>query len=880
MCFFIVWRKRTMEPKYDHLKVESNIYDQWVNKGYFTAGDVSKHPYCIVIPPPNVTGKLHLGHAWDTTLQDIICRYKRLRGYDVLWVSGMDHAGIATQAKVDARLKDEGISRYDIGREKFLERAWEWKEEYAATIRKQWAKLGLSLDYSRERFTLDEGLSKAVRKVFVDLYNDGLIYQGERIINWDPEAKTALSNIEVEHKEISGHMYYFKYKVVETGQELVIATTRPETMFADQAIFVHPDDDRYKDIVGLHAINPANGDALPIMADDYIDMDFGTAVMKCTPAHDPNDFMLAKKYNLPMPICMNPDGTMNEMAHKYAGMDRFECREALVKDFEAAGVVDHIEEHMHPVGHSQRTGVIVEPYLSKQWFVKMKPLADEVLKNQKIEDQKISFVPSRFEKTFEQWLENIEDWCISRQLWWGHRIPAWTNKGTGELYVGMEDPQDPENWIQDEDVLDTWFSSALWPFSTLGWPEDTADLERYFPNDCLVTGYDIIFFWVARMAFQTRYCMKNRPFKDVLIHGLVRDPQGRKMSKSLGNGIDPMDVIQDKGADALRFFLTTNSTPGLDLRFDEKKLDSAWNFINKIWNAARFVQMQLNEDIPHFDFDHLSEVDKWILDRFDQVLENVTGNMERYEFAIVGNELYNFVWDDFCSWYIELSKASLYSEDPNIVATTKGVLYTVLMNICKLLHPFMPFVTEEIYLSLPHTAESINLETWPTPIQIDFSHHDRQSVSLALSIITKVREIKQEYNLKPSESLSIDVVDENGAPKSLSDYYRKMIDRMCHASFETIKDEDVLTRTLDSAVLKVRMGDLVNLEEEQAKLEKEIDHLRKEIQRAEGMLNNQNFVSKAPKAKVDQERNKLEMYKEKLSLTQTSLDDVLSKLKS
>lgn len=869
-----------MEPKYDHLKVESNIYDQWINKGYFTAGDVSKHPYCIVIPPPNVTGKLHLGHAWDTTLQDIICRYKRLRGYDVLWVSGMDHAGIATQAKVDARLKDEGISRYDIGREKFLERAWEWKEEYAATIRKQWAKLGLSLDYSRERFTLDEGLSKAVRKVFVDLYNDGLIYQGERIINWDPEAKTALSNIEVEHKEIPGHMYYFKYKVVETGQELVIATTRPETMFADQAIFVHPDDERYKDIVGLHAINPANGDALPIMADDYIDMDFGTAVMKCTPAHDPNDFMLAKKYDLPMPICMNPDGTMNEMAHKYAGMDRFECREALVKDFEAAGVVDHIEEHMHPVGHSQRTGVIVEPYLSKQWFVKMKPLADEVLKNQKIEDQKISFVPSRFEKTFEQWLENIEDWCISRQLWWGHRIPAWTNKETGELYVGMEDPQDLENWIQDEDVLDTWFSSALWPFSTLGWPEDTADLERYFPNDCLVTGYDIIFFWVARMAFQTRYCMRNRPFKDVLIHGLVRDPQGRKMSKSLGNGIDPMDVIQDKGADALRFFLTTNSTPGLDLRFDEKKLDSAWNFINKIWNAARFVQMQLNDEIPQLDLDRLSEVDKWILDRFDQVLENVTGNMERYEFAIVGNELYNFVWDDFCSWYIELSKASLYSEDPEVVASTKAVLYTILINICKLLHPFMPFVTEEIYMSLPHTAESINCETWPSAIPVDFSSQDRQSVSLALSIISKVREIKQEYNLKPSESLSIDIVDENGAPQILSDYYQKMIDRMCHVHFETITDEEVLTRTLDSAVLKVRMGDLVDLEEEKTKLEKEIGHLQKEIQRAEGMLKNQNFIAKAPKAKVAQERDKLEMYKEKLSLTQTSLEDVLKKLNS
>jgi len=460
--------EKEMAPKYDHLQVESGKYQNWIDQGYFTVGDVSKRPYCIVIPPPNVTGKLHLGHAWDTTLQDIICRYKRLQGYDVLWVAGMDHAGIATQAKVDARLKDEGISRYDIGREKFLDRAWEWKEEYAATIRKQWAKLGLSLDYTRERFTLDEGLSHAVRKVFVDLYNDGLIYQGERIINWDPEAKTALSNIEVEHKEIKGHMYYFKYKVVETGKELVIATTRPETMFADQAIFVHPDDERYKDIIGLHAINPANEEELPIMADDYIDMDFGTAVMKCTPAHDPNDFMLAKKYNLLMPICMNPDGTMNEMAHKYAGMDRFECRKALVEDFEKADVVDHIEEHMHQVGHSQRTGVIVEPYLSKQWFVKMKPLADEVLKNQKIEDQKINFVPSRFEKTFEQWLENIEDWCISRQLWWGHRIPAWTNKATGEIYVGMEDPKDPENWQQDEDVLDTWFSSALWPFSTLG----------------------------------------------------------------------------------------------------------------------------------------------------------------------------------------------------------------------------------------------------------------------------------------------------------------------------------------------------------------------------------------------------------------------------
>lgn len=870
--------EKEMAPKYDHLQVESGKYQNWIDQGYFTAGDLSKRPYCIVIPPPNVTGKLHLGHAWDTTLQDIICRYKRLQGYDVLWVAGMDHAGIATQAKVDARLKDEGISRYDIGREKFLDRAWEWKEEYAATIRKQWAKLGLSLDYTRERFTLDEGLSHAVRKVFVDLYNDGLIYQGERIINWDPEAKTALSNIEVEHKEIKGHMYYFKYKVVETGKELVIATTRPETMFADQAIFVHPDDERYKDIIGLHAINPANGEELPIMADDYIDMDFGTAVMKCTPAHDPNDFMLAKKYNLLMPICMNPDGTMNEMAHKYAGMDRFECRKALVEDFEKAGVVDHIEEHMHQVGHSQRTGVIVEPYLSKQWFVKMKPLADEVLKNQKIEDQKINFVPSRFEKTFEQWLENIEDWCISRQLWWGHRIPAWTNKATGEIYVGMEDPKDPENWQQDEDVLDTWFSSALWPFSTLGWPETTDDLKRYFPNDCLVTGYDIIFFWVARMAFQTRYCMKNRPFKDVLIHGLVRDSKGRKMSKSLGNGIDPMDVIQDKGADALRFFLTTNSTPGLDLRFDDKKMDAAWNFINKIWNAARFVQMQLQDEKPVLKPENLSAVDKWILSRINTVIDHVTMNMDRYEFAMVGNELYSFVWDDFCSWYIELSKANLYSENQNIVASTKAVLLTVLANICKLLHPFMPFVTEEIYQSLPHDKESINVETWPEKVELDAKENEKEFVDLALSIIVKVREIKQEYNMKPSNPLAISIVDEQGSVIDLSDDYKCIIDRMCHVNFETIEDEDILSRTLEKAVLRVRMGDLVDYNEEKEKLEKEIERLQKEIKRASGMLNNPNFVSKAPQAKVDQEKAKLASYEDQLHMTQANLEEILKKI--
>lgn len=865
----------TMEAKYDHLKIEKDKYANWISKGYFTAGDLSKRPYCIVIPPPNVTGKLHLGHAWDTTLQDILCRYKRMQGYDVLWVAGMDHAGIATQAKVDARLKDEGISRYDIGREKFLERAWEWKEEYASTIRQQWAKLGLSLDYTRERFTLDEGLSKAVRKVFVDLYNDGLIYQGKRIINWDPEAKTALSNIEVEHKEVDGHMFYFKYKVVETGKELVIATTRPETMFADQAIFVHPDDERYKDIVGMHAINPANGQSLPIMADDYIDMSFGTAVMKCTPAHDPNDFMLAQKYGLDMPICMNPDGTMNEMAHKYAGMDRFECRKALVADFEAAGVVDHIEDHKHMVGHSERTGVIVEPYLSKQWFVKMKPLADEVLANQKIEDQKINFVPARFEKTFEQWLENIEDWCISRQLWWGHRIPAWTNKQTGEIYVGMEDPKDIENWQQDEDVLDTWFSSALWPFSTLGWPESTDDLARYFPNDVLVTGYDIIFFWVARMAFQTRYCMKNRPFKDVLIHGLIRDSQGRKMSKSLGNGVDPMDVIERKGADALRFFLTTNSTPGLDLRFDETKMDAAWNFINKIWNASRYVSMQLDDTIPTLDVTCLNGADQWILTRLNEVIENVEKNMDRYELAMVGNELYSFVWDDFCSWYIELSKATLHSEDARIVANTKAVLYTVLIDILKLLSPFMPFVTEEIYTSLPHAKESMNLESWPEHITFETSKENQIEMNITIETIKAVREIKTQYNIKPSAAIDVCL---EGIDLSLD--AKAILEKMCHANVQAAFDsDDVLSRTVGQAILTIKMDDLIDLEAEKAKLEKEMDRLEKEIKRASGMLANPNFVSKAPAQKIEQEKEKLAKYQEGLNLAKEQYASILEKMK-
>lgn len=871
---------KTLDTKYNHEVIEGGYYSDWIKKGYFNAGDKTKDAFCIVIPPPNVTGKLHLGHAWDTTLQDIVARYKRMSGFDTLWLPGMDHAGIATQAKVDERLKEEGISRYDIGREKFLERSWDWKEEYASTIRSQWAKLGLSLDYTRERFTLDDGLSEAVRKVFVDLYNDGLIYQGERIINWDPAAKTALSNIEVIHKEIEGAMYTFKYIVEETGQELQVATTRPETMFGDVCVVVHPEDERYTSIIGMHAINPANGESLPIIADDYIEIGFGTGAMKCTPAHDPNDFQIGNRHNLPRIKCMNDDGTMNEVCGKYEGMDRFDCRKQLVADIKEAGNVVGIEKHMHQVGHSERTNVIVEPYLSKQWFVQMKPLSAEVLKNQEIEDQKINFYPARFEKTFHQWLENIEDWCISRQLWWGHRIPAWYHKTTKEIYVGMDAPQDIENWEQDEDVLDTWFSSALWPFSTLGWPEATEDLERYFPNDVLVTGYDIIFFWVARMAFQTRYCMKNRPFKDVLIHGLVRDSDGRKMSKSLGNGIDPIQVIDKYGVDSLRFFLTTNSTPGQDLRYIEEKVESSWNFINKVWNATRFTLMQVGDDMRLEDVDltHCSMIDKWILKRFDDVLASVTSNMDKYEYALVGNELYGFIWNDFCSWYIELSKAGLQSDDEVVRHAAKSTLVSILSGIIRMLHPFMPFVSEEIYLAIPHAYESINLEVWPVAFGIGLSEQEMNGVNQLITMISAVREIKTEYNLKPSMDIEVIIKDENAMVMPSVEQINSILQKMCHATWiNTNSEEEMVVRTILNGSLSVPLASIMNVEEEIAKLTKELARLQGEIKRGEGMLANPNFTNKAPEAKVKAEQTKLEGYKAEFQVIERQLDEMKNK---
>lgn len=871
---------KQLEPKYNHHKVEEGKYRHWIDKKYFEAGDTSKKPYSIVIPPPNVTGKLHLGHAWDTTLQDMIICYKRMQGYDALWLPGMDHAGIATQAKVEARMREEGISRYDLGRDGFLEKAWSWKEEYASIIRAQWEKLGLSLDYSKERFTLDDGLSEAVKEVFVKLYNEGLIYQGKRIINWDPVQRTALSNIEVIHKEIEGAMYYFKYQIVDSDEQLIIATTRPETMFADQAIFVHPDDERYTHLVGKKAINPANGEALPIMADSYIDMSFGTAVMKCTPAHDPNDFALAKKYNLEMPICMNDDGTMNELAHKYAGMDRFACREALVADFKAAGVVDHIEKHMHQVGHSERSNAIVEPYLSKQWFVKMEPLAKAALENQ-LKDSKVNFVPERFEKTFNQWMENIEDWCISRQLWWGHQVPAWYHKETGEVYVGKNPPADLENWKQDEDVLDTWFSSALWPFSTLGWPNTDSELfKRYFPTNTLVTGYDIIFFWVSRMIFQSLHFTEERPFEHVLIHGLIRDEQGRKMSKSLGNGVDPMDVIDEYGADTLRFFLTTNSAPGMDLRYIPEKLEASWNFINKIWNSARFVLMNIDDEMKfeELSFDNLNLCDKWILNRLNEVIREVDINMDKFEFVNVGSELYKFIWDDFCSWYIELTKVHLNSTNDTEKQASLNTLVYVLNAIVKMLHPFMPFVTEEIFQAIPHLEESICIAIWPEVNDHFTDESINDQFTYLIDIVKGIREIRTQYTIKNAIEVPYVINTKNDDLEGLLNKCLPYIKKLCNAvcsGYNLNAAGEVANITIKGGnSLLVELGDYIDKDAEKEKLANQLKKLEGEIKRCQNMLANEKFTSKAPKEKVELERNKLADYQSKYDAVKEKLEQM------
>ena len=834
-----------LDKKYDHKMVEEGKYESWLQNNYFEERD-GLPPYAIVIPPPNVTGKLHLGHAWDTTLQDIIIRFKRMQGYNAMWLPGMDHAGIATQAKVDAKLKDMGINPRSLTREEWLKYAWDWKDEYADNIHKQWAKLGLSLCYSKERFTLDEGLNKAVNYVFKTLYDEGLIYRGERIINWDPAAMTALSNEEVIYKEIKGAFYHIKYYIAGTEDYLEVATTRPETLFGDTAVAVNPKDNRYNKLIGKMVRLPIVNRLIPIIGDEHADPEFGTGIVKITPAHDPNDFEVGNRHNLERIVVINPDGTMNENAGKYVGLDRFACREELIKDLEEQDLLISVKEITHNVGHSERSGVMIEPYLSKQWFVKMRPLADAVLENQKNKDTKVNFVPARFEKIMNHWMEITYDWCISRQLWWGHRIPAWY-KGD-EVYVGDTAPGD--DWVQDPDVLDTWFSSALWPFSTLGWPEITDDFKKFYPNNVLVTGYDIIPFWVNRMTFQGLHFTGQRPFKDCLIHGLIRDKEGRKMSKSLGNGVDPMDVIDKYGADALRFFLATSTAAGMDLRYDEEKVVSTWNFINKLWNASRFVLMNiedLNKD--NYTLDNLSEEDKWILTKLNNLIKVVTKRMERYEFNIVGSELYSFIWNDFCDNYIEFAKFSL--DD----LTTKSVLLKVLTSILKMLHPFMPYVTDEIYNMLPIKEKNIMISTYPTFNKKEVFSIELESVNAKLEFIRMFRNVKLEnkigkdYEVKVNSDANYDLI------------------------FKVLKINDIMIvqeSTKNKINVKYQDYDLdiyyeiVLSEEDKKQREKQIEVLKQSIERRKKLLANENYVNKAPQELVEKERKTLAEEEEKL----------------
>ena len=832
-----------LEPKYIHKDVETSKYDFWLSHDYFKSGDLTKEPFTIVIPPPNVTGKLHLGHAWDTTIQDIIIRYKRMCGYDALWLPGMDHAGIATQAKVDKKLKEMGINPRSMDRNEWLKYAWDWKSEYALNIHKQWAKLGLSLDYSHERFTLDDGLSDAVKHVFVTLYNENLIYRGERIINWDPEARTALSNEEVIYKDVKGAFYHIKYMIENTDDYLEVATTRPETLFGDTAVAVNPDDERYNKLIGKNVVLPIVNKLIPIIGDKHADMEFGTGVVKITPAHDPNDFEVGNRHNLDRIKVINEDGTMNENAKEFNGLDRFVARKKVVEKLKEMNLLIKVEEITHSVGHSERTDAMVEPYLSKQWFVRMRPLADRVLENQKNKDTKVNFVPPRFEKIMNHWMEITYDWCISRQLWWGHRIPAWY-KGE-EVYVGYEAPKE-DGWVQDPDVLDTWFSSALWPFSTLGYKEETELLKRRYPNDVLVTGYDIIPFWVNRMTFQGLHFMNERPFKECLIHGLIRDKDGRKMSKSLGNGVDPMDVIEEYGCDSLRYFLSTSTSNGMDLRYDEEKIKSTWNFINKLWNASRFCLMNI-EDLRGINLKDLDIHDKWILTKYENTIKEVIKYMDKYEFNNVSSVLYSFIWDDFCDNYIEMSK---FSSD---TLSTKSTLYYVLTGILKMLHPFMPFVTEEIYQNLPFKeCESIMVSDYPKYDKELVFEDDYNNMEKIIEFIRKFRNVIGENKIPKTAKVRIN-----------NDNNYDSICKVLKLKDRIITDKLNMT-SYDVSVYDYSMTIYFEKEENMELINKEIELLKSNIERRNKLLSNTSYVNKAPEKLVNEERTKLELEKNKL----------------
>ncbi|WEV42908.1 valine--tRNA ligase [Lactobacillus sp. ESL0684] len=872
-----------LAAKYDHKEVEEGRYQDWLDQGLFKpSGDKKAKPYSIVIPPPNVTGKLHLGHAWDTAIQDTLIRFKRMQGYDTLYLPGMDHAGIATQAKVEAKLRDQGKDRHEMGREAFVKQVWDWKDEYANIIKGQWGKMGLSLDYSRERFTLDEGLSKAVRRVFVQLYNEGLIYRGEYIINWDPALQTALSDIEVIHQDDEGAFYHIKYPFADGSGYVDIATTRPETMFGDTAVAVAPGDERYKDLVGKELVLPLVGRHLPVIEDQHVDPDFGSGLVKITPAHDPNDFAVGNRHNLKRINVMNADGSMNEECGKYAGMDRFDCREQLVADLKEAGYLIKVDPIVHSVGHSERSGVQVEPRLSKQWFVKMKPLAEKALANQKTQD-KVNFVPERFEETFNQWMENVHDWVISRQLWWGHRIPAWYHKETGEMYVGEEAPKDIENWDQDPDVLDTWFSSALWPFSTMGWPdEEASDFQRYFPTDTLVTGYDIIFFWVSRMVFQSLEFTNKRPFKDVVLHGLIRDEQGRKMSKSLGNGVDPMDVVDQYGADALRWFLLNGTAPGQDTRYNPKKLSAAWNFINKIWNAARFVIMNLPDNAQPAKMPDTSKfdlADSWIFDRLNTTVANVIRLFDEYQFGEAGRELYNFIWNDFCDWYIEIAKVDLNSDDSELKTRKQENLIWILDQTLRLLHPIMPFVTEKLWLSMPHTGKSIMVAKYPEPHKEFANQSAREDMAFLIEIIKAVRKIRLEVNAPMSSAIDIKIqLSEQKNERILTDN-ENYVKNFLHPKHLEIATEITAPKLAKTAVVSgaqifVPLSELVNIDDEIKRMEKEQASLQQEVARATKKLANEGFVAHAPEAVINKEKAKQADYENQLAGVQKRIQEL------
>ncbi|WP_054942982.1 valine--tRNA ligase [Paenibacillus ihuae] len=865
-----------MPTTYDPKAAEQKWYTYWMENEFFKAGmRPDAEPYSIVIPPPNVTGMLHIGHALDFTLQDILIRVKRMQGFDTLWLPGTDHAGIATQTKVEQKLRQQGISRHDLGREKFLEQVWAWKEQYAETIHGQWAKMGLSLDYSRERFTLDEGLTKGVRQVFVELYRKGLIYRGKRIINWDPAARTALSDIEVEYKEVNGHLYHLRYPLKDGSGFITVATTRPETMLGDTAVAVHPKDERYKDLIGKTLILPIVGREIPIIADDYVEKEFGSGAVKITPAHDPNDFEVGLRHNLPQINVMDEGGTMNEEAGPYQGQDRSECRKNIVADLKEQGVLISIEDHVHQVGHSERSGAVVEPYLSTQWFVKMQPLAEAAITAQK-NGEGVNFVPDRFEKTYLNWIENVRDWCISRQLWWGHRIPAWYSESTGEVFVAYSEDEAREisgldDLKQDEDVLDTWFSSNLWPFATLGWPdEDSSDYQRFYPNNVLVTGYDIIYFWVARMIFSALEFTGKKPFNDVFMHGLVRDAEGRKMSKSLGNGIDPLDVIEQYGADAMRYMISTGSTAGQDLRFRMEKVEQARNFANKIWNASRFALMNL-EGVSFADIDitgELTTADRWILHRLNETSRDITRLIDSYEYGETGRLLYNFIWDDLCDWYIEFAKLSLYGADAAAKAKTQSVLAYVLDRTLRLIHPFMPFITEEIWQHLPHEGETITLAQWPV---YDAALENPEAVAemnLLMDVIRAVRNIRAEVNVPMSKK--VELIIKAGSEETLSIIARNdnYIGRFCNtSSFEAALNpqtpDKVMSAVVTGAELLLPLSGLIDIEQEIIRLEKEVQTLNSEVERVEKKLGNQGFVAKAPAKVIEEERAKQADYSAK-----------------